>query len=129
MSLTGTKIVAIDDTPSIRTFLRLSLEYEGAEFHDAGTAKEGLELCKSVQPDLVILDLGLPDEDGLDVLPKIKDTQPGTNPPVVVLTVRKGRRTVKDIFEKGADSYLAKPFMVDDLLEIIEKNIDTCHTH
>jgi DNA-binding response OmpR family regulator len=123
MSLEGAKIVAIDDTASIRAFLKVTLEYEGAEFFDAATATEGLALCKTVQPDLVVLDLGLPDVDGLDILPKIKETQGGSNPPVVVLTVRKGRRVMQEVFAKGADGYLSKPFMVDDLLEVLEENI------
>ncbi len=125
MTLEGSKIVVIDDTPSIRTFLRVSLEYEGAEFHEAYTAKDGLELCKKISPDLVVLDLGLPDVDGLDILPQIKETQPGDNPPVIVLTVRKGKETIHEAFEKGANGYLTKPFMVEDLLEIIEKEIES----
>ena len=123
MSLDGTKIVVIDDTPSIRTFLRVSLEYEGAEFLEAASAREGLEICARENPDLVILDLGLPDVDGLDILPKIKETQPGKKPPVLVLTVRKGRETIKEAYDKGADSYLTKPFVIDDLIEIIEEKV------
>lgn len=125
MTLKDCKIVAIDDTPSIRTFLRVSLEDEGAEFHGASTAKGGLELCKKIKPDLVVLDLGLPDVDGLDILPQIKKTQPGDNPPVIVLTVRKGKETIHEAYEKGADGYLTKPFMVEDLLEVIEERLES----
>ncbi|WP_025897035.1 response regulator transcription factor [Sneathiella glossodoripedis] len=127
MSLQGAKIVAIDDTPSIRTFLKVTLESEGAEFYDAATAEEGLHLCEKVLPDIVVLDLGLPDADGLDILPQIKKTQEGDKPPVVVLTVRKGRKTMQAVYEKGADGYLTKPFMVDDLLEVLEEKILRCH--
>lgn len=123
MSLDGMKIVAIDDTPSIRTFLRVSLEDEGAEFHGAATAKDGLELCKKVKPDLVVLDLGLPDVDGLDILPDIKELQVGGKPSVLVLTVRKGKETIAEAKRKGADGYLSKPFMVEDLLEVIEEKL------
>ncbi|WP_299372957.1 response regulator [uncultured Kiloniella sp.] len=123
MSLDGTKIVAIDDTPSIRTFLRVSLEDEGAEFHEASTALEGLELCKKVYPDLVVLDLGLPDIDGLEILPEIKKIQPDNKLPVLVLSVRKARETIKEAFDKGASGYLTKPFVVEDLLEIIEEKL------
>lgn len=123
MSLDGTKIVAIDDTPSIRTFLRVSLEDEGAEFHEASTALEGLELCKKVCPDLVVLDLGLPDIDGLEILPEIKKIQPDNKLPVLVLSVRKARETIKEAFDKGASGYLTKPFVVEDLLEIIEEKL------
>lgn len=123
MTLKDCKIVAIDDTPSIRTFLRVSLEDEGAEFYGASTAKDGLKLCEQIIPDLVVLDLGLPDIDGLDILPRIKETQSGNNPPVIVLTVRKGKDTIHAAYDKGANGYLTKPFMVEDLLEIIEEKL------
>lgn len=123
MSLDGTKIVVIDDTPSIRAFLKVSLEYEGAQFLEAASAKAGLSLCQQEKPDLVILDLGLPDVDGLEILPDIKETQPGAKPPVLVLTVRKGRDTIEEAYQKGADGYLTKPFVIDDLLEIIEEKV------
>lgn len=124
MTLEGCKIVAIDDTPSIRTFLRVSLEDEGATFYGAGTAQEGIRLCQEVMPDLVVLDLGLPDADGLDILPTIKKTQQGGKPPVIVLTVRKGREIYKEAQDKGADGYITKPFMVEDLIEVIEHKIN-----
>ncbi|MDB2415048.1 response regulator [Rickettsiales bacterium] len=115
----GLKIVAIDGTPSIITFLRLSLEGERVEFYNAANAKKGLDLCKQVLPDLVILDLGLPDMDGLEILPEIKKIRENNAPKVLVLTVRKGRQVVSDAFKNGADAYLAKPFIVDDLVETI----------
>ena len=55
--------------------------------------------------------------------PKIKETQPGNQPPVLVLTVRKGNEVMKKAEERGADGYLSKPFLVDDLLEIIEEKV------
>lgn len=121
MNLQDSTIVAIDDTPSILTFLRVSLEDEGAEFFGASNAMDGLKLCKEKSPDLVILDLGLPDVDGLDILPEIKKIPCITMPPIVlILTVRKGRDTINEAYSKGADGYLSKPFVVDDLLETIE---------
>jgi len=62
--------------------------------------------------------------DGLDILPQIKETQPGDNPKVIVLTVRKGRETIQEAFAKGADGYMTKPFMVEDLLEVIEEQLN-----
>ncbi len=124
MSLKGKQVVAIDDTASIRTFLRVSFEDEGAIFHEAATAEEGINLCETLQPDIVVLDLGLPDMDGLDVLPRIKhDLQLKVPPSVIVLTVRKGRSVRDAASERGADAYLSKPFMVEDLLELIEEKI------
>ena len=119
MSLEGYKIVTIDDTASIRTFLRVSLQDEGVEFHEAATASDGLRLCKDISPDLIVLDLGLPDADGLDVLPQIK-SQGEDAPAVIILTVRKGRESIEKAYARGADGYLTKPFMMDDLMETIE---------
>lgn len=123
MTLVGKHIVAIDDTQSIRTFLRVSLEDEGAHFHEAATAKEGFELCQKVKPHLIVLDLGLPDMDGLDLLPKLKETIEDGFPRIIVLTVRKGRKTIEEANSKGADGYLTKPFMVEDLLDVIDEKL------
>lgn len=120
MTLRDIRILAIDDTPSIRTFLRISLENERAEFFEANTAEQGLELCKKLKPDLVILDLGLPDKDGLEILPEIKPSEDATSPQVIILTVRKGRETIMQAIKNGADAYLSKPFLVEDLLDTIE---------
>lgn len=119
--LTGKKILAIDDAVSIRTFLRISLESQGADFHEAGTARGGLSMCQKVQPDLVVLDLGLPDEDGLSILADIKAT--ASFPQVIVLTVRKENEMKEKAAELGADAYITKPFMVDELMDVIEAHI------
>jgi DNA-binding response OmpR family regulator len=124
MPLSRKNIVAIDDTSSIRTFLRISLEAYGAGFHEAGTANEGLALCQKIHPDLVVLDLGLPDRDGLDILPEIKKPD-GTNPPpkVIILSVRKEQRTKDTAIALGADAYLTKPFLMEDLIEVIDYHL------
>lgn len=127
MTLEGKKILAIDDTASIRAFLRVSLEDEGAQFYEAATAGEGIKLCRDISPDLVVLDLGLPDRDGLEILPEIKGMQEGSSPAVIVLTVRRGRKTIHDAMQKGADAYLSKPFMVNDLIDKIEERLSTTH--
>ncbi|MGE0754038.1 MAG: response regulator [Alphaproteobacteria bacterium] len=121
MTLAEKNILVIDDTASIRTFLRISLQAHGAKFHEAGSGEEGIRLCKHVQPDLIVLDLGLPDKDGLDVLPEIK--QNDTKPKVIILSVRKDPVTRSRAAELGADDYMTKPFLMEDLLEVIEKNL------
>lgn len=122
--LTGKKILAIDDALSIRTFLRISLESQNVEFHEAGDGTTGLALVKKIQPDLVVLDLGLPDVDGLDILPIIKNPEDGRPAPrVIVLTVRKENETKDKARELGADAYITKPFLVDELMEAIELTI------
>lgn len=122
MSLKGKTIVTIDDTASIRTFLRVSLEDEGATVHEAGNAADGVVLCKTVSPDFVVLDLGLPDRDGLEILSEIIGMgQSSDGPKIIILTVRKGQDVVNSAFSKGASAYLNKPFMVEDLLDVMEE--------
>lgn len=125
----GKKILTIDDALSIRTFLRISLESQGVEFYEAGTAKEGLMLCQDVHPDLVVLDIGLPDVSGLEILPQIKrgfGDKPGNSVPcVIMLTVRKENEIIDEAKKLGADAYVTKPFLVDELMEAIEAAILT----
>lgn len=120
-SLAGKHILAIDDTPSIRTFLRISLLSHGAAFHEAATAEEGLAKSLLLQPDIVVLDLGLPDRDGLDILPDIMKTE--KPPAVIILSVRKEQRTRDIAFELGAVGYVTKPFIMEDLLDVIYEQV------
>lgn len=120
MRLAGKKILVIDDAASIRTFLRISLQAEGATYLEAATAAQGLELCASEQPDLVVLDLGLPDRDGLEILPAIKSSSADHAPFVVVLTVRREHPVISKAYTLGADAYVPKPFLVEDLLDVIQ---------
>lgn len=119
------RILAIDDTASIRTFLRISLQAQGAQFLEAATAMQGLAVLHESKPDLVVLDLGLPDKDGLEILPQIKEQINGhVPPPVVILSVRKEQRIKDKALELGADAYLTKPFMMEDLLEVISEKLN-----
>lgn len=122
--LTGKHILAIDDTASIRVFLRISLQANGAIFHEAGTAGEGLKIRNETKPSLIVLDLGLPDIDGLDILPEIKKKDAdGYQPKVIILSVRKSQSTKDTAMVLGADAYLSKPFLMEDLLDIMERQI------
>lgn len=113
-------IVIIDDTESIRNFLRISLEAHNATVHTAATASGGLALCEQNVPDLVVLDIGLPDREGLDILPRLKRLGKERPPAVVVLTVRREQRFTEKAKELGADAYLIKPCFVEDVIEVIE---------
>ena len=117
--LENAKILVIDDTPSIRTFLRISMMDYGAIFHEASTATEGRDICEAEKPDVVILDLGLPDKDGLDLLPELLNGG-GDMPKVVVLSVRNDRKTREIAYARGASGYVTKPFIMEDLVETIE---------
>jgi DNA-binding response OmpR family regulator len=120
MDIADKKIVIIDDTSAIRTFLRISLSSYGATIYEASTAADGLDLCVEIQPDLVVLDLGLPDKDGLDLLPEIKQA---IDTKVIILSVRKETSTKEKALALGATAYMSKPFLMEDLLKLIENHI------
>jgi DNA-binding response OmpR family regulator len=121
MPLMNKRIVAIDDTDSILTFLRISLEALGAKFQGAATAAGGMALCESDIPDLVVLDLGLPDKEGFSILQRLKRLNSEKNLPVIVLTVRNEPESINMAKELGAYAYLTKPFIMDDLIDIIHE--------
>lgn len=118
--LRGKHIVVIDDTESIRNFLRISLEAHSAFVQTAATASGGLALCEQSPPDLVVLDIGLPDHEGLHILPRIKRLGNDHAPAVIILTVRREQRFIEKAKELGADAYLIKPCFVEDVTEVIE---------
>lgn len=118
------RIVIIDDTPAIVMSVRASLEAMGAECHEAQTASGGLALCEQQPPDVITLDLGLPDKDGLHILSRLKKLDTGHGAPVViVLTVRNESGFREKAQELGADAYLTKPFRMDELVELIHEKL------
>ncbi|HVX10548.1 MAG TPA: response regulator [Pirellulales bacterium] len=106
-------ILVIEDESPIRKFLRVSLTSEEYRIEEAETGQQGLTLAASQPPDLVILDLGLPDLDGLDVLRSLREW---LSAPVVVLSARGQERDKVAALDAGADDYLTKPFGVGELL-------------
>lgn len=124
MWLRDKQILAVDDTPSIRTFLRLSMGAVGAIFHEAATAAEALQQFNRVRPDIVVLDLGLPDNDGLTVLAAMRKlTTDGYYPVIIILSVRREQAVIGKALALGADAYLTKPFLMEDLFAEIEKQL------
>lgn len=128
MGLQGKHIVAIDDTHSILTFLRISLEECGAIFSGAATASGGLALCEAKKPDLVVLDIGLPDKEGLQIVHQLKRINKGKNLPVVMLTVRKEAETREMALQLGVDAYITKPFIMDELIHTIEDQLNVARS-
>jgi two-component system KDP operon response regulator KdpE len=107
------KILVIEDEQEIRRFLRASLVHHGYQWVEADTAASGLSQAASNQPDLVILDLGLPDVDGMDVITRLREW---SRVPIIVLSAR-GREAEKvGALDAGADDYLTKPFSMGELL-------------
>ncbi|MDX1551884.1 MAG: response regulator transcription factor [Marinobacter sp.] len=107
------RILIIDDEPQIRRFLRISLKTEGYEVLEAADGETGLELCARYAPDLLILDLGLPDMDGSDVLAALRER---SSAPVIILSVRDREVEKVKALDLGANDYVTKPFGVDELL-------------
>lgn len=108
-----TSIVVVEDEPQIRRFVRGALESEGCQVYEAETFKRGLVEAGTRKPDLVVLDLGLPDGDGVDF---IRDLRGWSGVPVVVLSARSDEQDKIDALDAGADDYLTKPFGVGELL-------------
>jgi two-component system KDP operon response regulator KdpE len=108
-----TVVVAIEDDPQIRRFLRTGLESHGFQIHEADTGKLGLIEAANRKPDLVILDLGLPDMDGVEVVKKLREW---SAMPVIVLSARATETDKVAALDAGADDYLTKPFGLGELL-------------
>lgn len=113
MNEKGKRILVIDDEPQIQRFLKVSLSVHGYEVSEAGNSKEGLKKITQIKPDLIILDLGLPDLDGIDVLTRIRES---SKVPVIVLTAREHENDKILAFDLGADDYVTKPFGMGELL-------------
>ena len=107
------RILTIDDEKQIRKLLKIGLEAEGFEVTDAANAADGLDAVVKQKPDLVLLDLNLPDGFGLDVLKKIREF---SEVPVLVLSVKDKETDKIELLEAGADDYITKPFGMGELL-------------
>ena len=118
-------ILVIDDNPGIRTFLNVSFGGDGARIHEALTADMAIKMCKMINPDVVILDLGLPDKDGLDLLLDLRALANEKPPTIIVLTVRNDTHTLVQAKERGANGYVTKPFMMDELYDCIADALKT----
>jgi len=109
----GTRVLVVDDEAPIRRFLRTALEPHGFDVFEAANGRDALVEAGTRKPDLVILDLGLPDVDGADVLRRLREW---SRMPVIVLSARANERDKVDALDAGADDYLTKPFGVGELL-------------
>jgi two-component system, OmpR family, KDP operon response regulator KdpE len=108
-----TSVLVIDDEPQIIRALRINLRVRQYDVHTAGSAGEALELAARHRPDLVILDLGLPDLDGVEVIHGLRGW---TDAPIIVLSGRADSTDKVEALDAGADDYVTKPFGMDELL-------------
>lgn len=113
-------VLVVEDEPQIRRFVRSALEAEGWHVHEASTMREGLSAAGTRQPDLLVLDLGLPDGDGIDL---IRDVRSWSAVPIIVLSARTDEAVKVAALDAGADDYLTKPFGTPELLARVRANL------
>ncbi len=109
----GNLILIIDDEVQIRKLLEITLTLNGYRVSEASTAREGIASAASNNPALILLDLGLPDEDGISVLKRLREWY---FKPVIILSVRNSEEDIVNALDLGANDYLAKPFRTGELL-------------
>ena len=106
-------ILIVEDDKSIRNLITVTLEAEGYPFYAAENAREAILASTSKQPDIVLLDLGLPDMDGVEVIKKIRSW---SEMPIIIVSARSDDRDKVEALDAGADDYITKPFSVEELL-------------
>lgn len=106
-------VIVIEDDPPIRRFLRTSLNAQGFDVHEADCGQRGLIEAGMRKPDLLIVDLGLPDMDGVEVVKRVREW---SAMPIIILSARSAEQSKIDALDAGADDYLTKPFGLGELL-------------
>ena len=120
-NLEGKTILVVDDDPDIVTAITTSLAGTGATVETARDGNAAVDKAEQIDPDLVILDIMLPQKSGFLVLEKLRQGKPrGSKPSVIMITGNEGRRHRQYADTLGVDGYLNKPFKMDRLLEVVE---------
>ena len=107
------KILVVEDDSAISNLIRTTLETQNYQYHTAKTGSGALLDAVSYRPDVIILDLGLPDIDGVEIIQKVRSW---TNTPIIVVSARSEDQDKVDALDAGADDYITKPFSIDELL-------------
>ena len=113
MSETGQRVLVVDDETSIRRYLRAALSAQGFAIYEAANGQEAINAVVSNHPDLIILDLGLPDFDGIEVTRRLREW---SQTPIIILSVREAENDKIAALDAGADDYLTKPFSTGELM-------------
>jgi two-component system KDP operon response regulator KdpE len=116
----GARVLVVDDEPAILKAVAANLRRHGMDVQDAASGEDALDLYERMRPDLVILDLGLPGIDGLEVIRRIRERAPT---PIIVLSARDAEREKISALDLGADDYVTKPFGADELLARIRVSL------
>jgi two-component system KDP operon response regulator KdpE len=109
----GMRIVVVDDERAIRRFLRASLSTHGHTIYEAASGAEALAVIAEQRPEVVFLDLGLPDADGIEIIKRLREW---SSVPVIILSVRDQEKDKIEALDAGADDYLTKPFGIGELM-------------
>ena len=107
------KVLIVEDDPAISNLIRTTLDTQNYQYHTARTGSSAILDAVSYTPDVIILDLGLPDMDGVDIIKKVRGW---SNLPIIVVSARSEDQDKVDALDAGADDYLTKPFSVDEFL-------------
>lgn len=117
--MSGTKILIVEDEPFLREAFRLMLEDSNYDVLEAGTGRDGISLARDQKPDLLLLDLGLPDMHGLDVARTLKGDASTSDIVCVALTGSVGQREKQECLDAGCSAYFPKPFSPKEFLKRI----------
>lgn len=119
-NVTVRRVLVADDDPNLRALLVMNLQMEGLEVHAFDNGEDVVRNAADIQPDLMVLDIMMPQRDGLSALQALKDDVRTRHIPVVLLTAKATDAEVWEGWEAGADFYITKPFDVDELLHFIQ---------
>ncbi len=119
-NVTVRRVLVADDDPNLRALLVMNLQMEGLEVHAFDNGEDVVVHAADIQPDLMVLDIMMPQRDGLSALQVLKDDVRTQHIPVVLLTAKATDAEVWEGWEAGADFYITKPFDVDELLHFIQ---------
>lgn len=117
------KALIIDDEPQLRKLITINLEQHGMTVLTAASGRDGIALCAGHQPDLVLLDLGLPDQSGHEVLKNLRQWYPN---PVIILSVRSAEEDIVKALDSGATDYVTKPFRTGELMARLRAALRHC---
>ncbi len=119
------KILVVEDDPAISNLIRTTLDTQNYQYHTAKNGSSAILDAVSYKPDVIILDLGLPDMDGVDIIKKVRGW---SNLPIIVVSARSEDQDKVDALDAGADDYLTKPFSVDEFLARLRVALRRSHT-
>lgn len=120
----GDRILVVDDDPSILETLTTMLRFKGYVTEVAANGRRALEAMKEFEPDLVLLDIMLPDIDGYEICRRIKSDPLTSDIPVLIVSARTRREEVVNLLELGANDYITKPFFLDEVIARVRTNLE-----